>query len=222
MLVFALPLAAQTTNFDKFRQQQNAKFEKFKTDSQAEWDAYRQKMNNEFADFMRQAWETFPVHQADKPKEEQPLPPVIYNEPDEEPVEEDVIIEEPEPTPTPQPKVDSPKTPLPKVQTTPAPEPKQIPVQPKFVVVPKPAPAPEPIAPVQPKEEIPFKRVSLAYYGTIITIGFPATDDLKIKALKENALADAWKGLSDPSTISLSNLLLMLAKPTTFATGHIW
>lgn len=199
-LVFALPIAAQTTSFDKFKQQQDAKFDKFKTDSQAEWDAYRKKMNDAFADFMRQAWETFPVHQADKPKDEKPVPPVVYKEPDEEPVEEPVEegvnIEEPEPTPAPQPKVDPLKTPQPKVKITPAPQPKQIPVQPKVVVVPKPAPAPEPIAPVKPKDEIPFKRVSLAYYGTIITIGFPTADDLKIKALKENALADAWKVLS--------------------------
>ena len=199
LLGIALVAEAQSS-FDKFKQQQDSRFDKFKSDKQAEYDAFRQRANAAYADFMRQAWETFPVHQADKPEEEKPVPPVVYKEPDEEPVEEPVEegvnIEEPEPTPAPQPKVDPLKTPQPKVKITPAPQPKQIPVQPKVVVVPKPAPAPEPIAPVKPKEEIPFKRVSLAYYGTIITIGFPTADDLKIKALKENALADAWKVLS--------------------------
>ena len=69
-------------------------------------------------------------------------------------------------------------------------------MKPKVVVVPKPEPAPEPIAPVQPKEET-YKKVSVSYYGTLVTVGFPQNDNLRIKALKENAFADAWKQLSD-------------------------
>ena len=62
--------------------------------------------------------------------------------------------------------------------------------------LPAPAPAPDPIAPVKAKD-IPTKRVSIGYYGTIITIGFPADDSLHLSSLDEDAIADAWTALSD-------------------------
>ena len=200
LLVFALPLAAQTTSFDKFKQQQDAKFDKFVTDKQADYDAFRQRANEQYADFMRQAWKAFPVQDAEKPHEEEEIQPVVYEEPKPAPQPAPQPVVEPQPQqeekPVPLPKVDPISTPQHKVKTAPVPQPKQIPIQPKVVVVPQPTPAPEPLAPVQPAEEIPFKRVSLNYYGSLITIGFPTPDNLKIKALKENALADAWKLLS--------------------------
>lgn len=174
--LFILTINAQTDNFEKFKQQQNASFDQYKSDKQAEFDAYRKRVNEEYAEFMRQAWKEFPGNEAEKPKDEKTLPPVVY--------------EEPKPAPTPEPKPET--TPIPK----PKEEVKPIPVKPQVVVVPKPTPAPEPIAPVKPKEE-PYKKVTVSYYGTLITIGFPNNDDLHIKALKENAFADAWKHLSD-------------------------
>lgn len=75
-------------------------------------------------------------------------------------------------------------------------KPVEIAVKPKITVVPAPPPAPEPIAPVKPKEET-HKKVSIGYFGTVITIGFPQNDRLKLRALEENAIADAWKELSD-------------------------
>ena len=62
--------------------------------------------------------------------------------------------------------------------------------------LPAPAPAPEPLAPVQP-QEIPAKNVSIGYYGTIISIAFPADDSLHLSALDEDAIADAWTVLAD-------------------------
>ena len=61
MVLFALPIVAQTS-FDEFRKQQQADFDKFKKDSQEEYDAFRKKMNEEYAEFMRQAWKAFPAH----------------------------------------------------------------------------------------------------------------------------------------------------------------
>ena len=187
IILFTLPLiAAAQTSFDDFRKKQQAEYNQFKKNSQEEYDAFRKRMNDEYAEFMRQAWEAFPVHEAEKPKEEKPVPPVVY--------------EEPKPSPAPQPK------PQPKTEPQPAPQPQpkpqekenpvQIPVKPKVAVVPAPQPAPEPIAPVKPKEE-PYKKVSIGYYGNIITIGFPINDNLKLRALEENAIADAWKQLAD-------------------------
>lgn len=190
----ALPMMAQQDAFDKFKQQQNDKFNQFKDDKQAEFDAYRKRINEEYADFMRKAWKEFPVHEADKPIEEKEVPPIVYEEPKPAP--------QPQPTPQPQPKdEDKPQPkedikPLPSPQPTIETSPVEIPVKPKVVVVPQPTPEPEPIAPVKPKEES-FKKVSVSYFGSIVTMGFPLDDNLKLKAIDENGIADAWQLLSD-------------------------
>ena len=182
-----LPLVAQESNFDKFKQQQNSKFDQFKTDKQAEFDAFRKRVNEEYADFMRKAWESFPAHEAEKPKKEPEVKPIEF------------VEETPAPKPKPREEQRPPKedikpidTPKPTIETKPV----EIAVKPKVVVVPTPPPAPEPIAPVQPKEE-PYKKVSIGYFGSIITIGFPQNDNLKLRALEENAIADAWEQLSE-------------------------
>lgn len=181
-------MVAQQSAFNKFVQQQNDKYNQFREDKQAEYDAFRKRVNEEYAAFMRQKWETFPVHEAEKPKKEPVVEPVVY--------------ENPAPQPTPAPKEDD--KPLPKEDIKPLPTPQptidtkpvQIAVKPKVVVVPQPQPTPEPIAPVKPKEES-YKKVSIGFFGSIITIGFPSNDDLKVRALEENAIADAWEQLSD-------------------------
>ena len=158
------------TSFEDFRKRQEAEYNQFKKNSQEEFDAFRKRVNEEYAEFMRQAWETFPAHEAVKPKKEKEVPPVVYEEP------------KPTPSPTPQPTVE--------------PKPIEIAVKPQVVVVPAPQPAPEPIAPVKPKEE-PYKKVSIGYFGSIITIGFPLNENFKLRALNENAIVDAWKQLAD-------------------------
>ena len=203
IMLCALPMMmAQQSAFDKFKQQQSAQFDQakakqqeefnqFTEEQQAEFDAFRKRINEEYADFMRKTWESFPVHEAEKPVKEKEVPPVVYEEP------------KPEPAPAPKPKEEEEK-PLPREDiqpiTTPKPtiEPKPIaiPVKPVVVVVPQPEPTPEPIAPVQPKVEE-YKKVSIGYYGSIVTIGFPTNDNLKLRELKENAIADAWDQLSD-------------------------
>ena len=181
--------AQSQSSFDEFRQRQQAEFNKFKNDKQAEYDAYRKRLNEQYAEFMRKTWEAFPTHEADEPEKEKTVPPVVYNEPEPAPQPQ------PQPQPAPTPEQEPAVEPVP--QPAPEPEPKEIPVQPTVVVVPEPAPAPEPIAPVKPKEEQPMKRVSVGFYGNIVTISFPANDNLKIKSLDENSLADAWNTLSD-------------------------
>ena len=194
LLAATMPLSAQQSAFDQFKQQQSSAFDKFKMDKQAEFDAFRKRVNEEYADFMRQAWQSFPAHEAEKPKKEPVVKPIEYVE-----------------TPAPQPKPKAEEQPKPQEDQRPPKEdikpvptskptidtkPVQIAVKPKVVVVPTPQPAPEPIAPVKPKEE-PYKKVSIGYFGNVVTIGFPQNDNLKLRALEENAIADAWKQLSD-------------------------
>lgn len=65
-----------------------------------------------------------------------------------------------------------------------------------IIIIPEPQPTPAPIAPVKAQPAA-YKRVTIAYFGTLITIGFPNDDDLTLAALDEDAVADAWTKLSD-------------------------
>ncbi len=227
IIVAAMPslFAQRSDDFQKYRQQMHKDFNDFKQKTQEEYDAFRKQMNEDYANFMRNAWKPYQSHEAEKPKEEKTLPPVVYKEPapapapkpqpkpkdeskptpDVKPQGETKPVPDNKPTPDvkpqgetkPQPKPDT----KPQEQTAPPtnPKPAQIPVQKDVVVVPPPAPAPEPIAPVKPKEDTPTKKVSVSYYGTLLTLPFPANETLKLKALNENALADAWQQLSKPA-----------------------
>ena len=223
---------AQDDAFEQFRKAQQAQFNSFKDDKQAEFDEFRRRVNEQYAEFMRQAWEQFPEQPAEEPQEEEPVPPVVYQEPvpapqpqpkvepelepkvepepvapvgpepepeptpEPQPVAPVVPEPEPEPAPAPRPQIDALDRPQSQIQTAPAPVAHEIPVKPVIIIVPEPTPAPEPIAPVKPKEEMPYKNVSISYYGSIVTVAFPTADVLKIRALKEGDLADAWKMLS--------------------------
>ena len=203
-ILAALPLCAQTSAFDQFRQQQQAQFNQFKNDRQSEFDAFRRRVNEEYAEFMRRAWAEFPAQEAEQPKEEKEIPPVFYEPPTPAPQTtpdeqtttpaEQPVQQKPQPAPAEDPirkeQISSLPVPQQDIQSTP------IAVTPIPIVIPAPVPAPEPIAPVQPKEET-FKRVSIAYHGAFITIGFPQTDNFKLNGSDENAIADGWKILSD-------------------------
>ena len=84
-LMAVLPVAAQVDAFEQFRQQQAAQFNQFKSNQQAEYDAFRRRVNEEYAEFMRRAWQEFPAHEAEEPKKEPTVEPVVYEEPEPEP-----------------------------------------------------------------------------------------------------------------------------------------
>ena len=222
--VIVLPMWAQQDAFEEFRRQQQAAFNSFRNDKQAEYDNFRRECNEAYADFMRKGWDTFEGKPAVEPVKEEPLPPVVYEapkpaptpKPAPEPEPEPIVEPTPEPTLTPEAKpiVKPEPTPVvkpePKPEPTPAPEPAPVvlPIKEEIVVVPAPTPAPEPIAPVQPKPELPFKAVTIAYYGTLMSVGFPSPDNFRLSSLNENDLAEAWKRLSQPEyDITIKNAL---------------
>ena len=84
MLVFALSVAAQSTDFEKFREQQRASFSQFRDNQQDKYDAFRQRVNAEYAEFMRAAWAEFPVSEAEVPEPEPRVEPEIFDEDVEE------------------------------------------------------------------------------------------------------------------------------------------
>ena len=207
-LIAALPIAAQQDRFEQFRQQQAAQFNQFKNDRQAEFDAFRKRVNEEYAEFMRRAWSEFDAHEADVPQAEPVVPPVVFEEPTPAPTPdttpEQAQQPQPQEEPAPQPVPDEEEKPVPHedISSIPVPqqglepEPVPIAVKPTVIVIPEPVFPPEPIAPVEPKEET-YKRVSISYYGALVTIGFPEEDVFHLAGTDENSIADGWQVLSD-------------------------
>lgn len=225
LLLVSLGSYAQSKTFEEIQKRQRERFSQMKSDQQAEFDAFRKECNDRYAEFMRKNWEQFNAFPAVEPKQEKPVPPVVYQEPEPQ------LEVKPEPQlevkPEPQPEVkpeqkpeDKPEVapelkpepipePIPEPTPEPKPEPKSEPkpeakpesapilVKPEVIKIPAPAPQPQPLAPVAPKEEIPFERVSISFYGTLVSVGFPVSDDLKLKEISEKHLADTWNKLSD-------------------------
>ena len=183
---------AQVDAFQQFRQQQAAQFNQFKDNQQAEYDAFRKRVNEEYAEFMRRAWAEFPAHEADVPKEEKEVAPVVYQAPEPEPQQAPQPVQPTAPEEEPVVREEIASIPVPQDLET-----KPIAVKPTVIVIPAPAPAPEPIAPVETPKELPYKRVSVGYYGALVTIGFPENDNFRLAGSDENAIADGWKALSD-------------------------
>ena len=208
----------QSAQFNQFRNDQQAQFDAFRKKINTE---YADFMRKAWAQFSAQE----PVQPVVEPKVEpvvfeepavQPAPVVQPKpEPKPEPKAEPKVEPKPEPKAEPKPQQDLAKAPAPEPVITkedidnrpiprqsvepapvPTPTPVVIPIKETVIVLPEPTPAPEPIAPVQPKPEE-FKRVTIAYFGTLITVGFPMQDNLRLASLSEDAIADAWTQLAD-------------------------
>ena len=236
MLVFALSVAAQSTDFEKFREQQRASFSQFRDNQQDKYDAFRQRVNAEYAEFMRAAWAEFPVSEAEVPEPEERIPPVIFDEDVEEiengklkiengETEEGVEAQETEAEAQTNwsfsfggakseeesqksTRSDRPEERKVKSQREERGKSREIKAEGKVAVVPKATPAPAPIAPVAVSKTADRKDIEISYYGRTITIGFPLTDRLRLQGLNEDALADAWTLLAGkPYDISVKTAL---------------
>lgn len=173
-----IALQAQSRSFEEFQKQQNARFNQFKQDKQAEFDAFRNKQNERYAEFIKKNWGKFHGQQAVEPKEEKPVPPVIYDTaPSSQPIPEA-----------------EPATP--------------ILVEEDIVPIHQPLPQPEPIAPVEPKKDESYKTYAISFYGTLVSVGFPRQKEFCLHGIDEEYLANAWTELSSPEyDITLNNVL---------------
>lgn len=212
-------------SFEDFQKQQNQQFNDFSKKKQAEYDTFRKAMNERYAEFMRNSWAAVKAIPMVQPEEEKPIEPIIYKQDNQPEIE-------PENKPNIQPKVE-PKNDRQENKYTEEDseedleveeeveeeleeeldedldiEENSIPIKEDVILVPMPLPLPEPIAPVVPKEDIAHKIVSISFYGTLVSVGFPTSDDLQITNLSENALADTWILLSDEKyDITVSNVI---------------
>ena len=206
MILLVGTVLAQSQSFDEWRRQQMEEFNSFKSEQQAEYDAFRKQVNEEYADFMKQMWKEYKGEEAEEPVKEKEVKPVMMEEvpanevpkQDQQLAQDDQKQEEERK----QEHIEVIKVPIGTFT------PKPIPVQQEVAIVPKPEPAPEPIAPVVPSEKKPYKKAAISFYGTLVSVGFPDPDNFKLKALKEEALAEAWKELSDEKyDVTVSNAI---------------
>ncbi len=234
VVLFAGSAAAQMS-YEEYRKQQQAQYRQFKSERQAEYDAFRKRINEEYSDYMKKRWENYVAEPAEEPTKEKLVAPVVFEEKDEQPEqsvpgkdEQGGKIEQ-QPVNQEQAKAEQQEgedkeeqaqneekdnRQQEKATIIKAPigtfTPKPIAVQKDIVIVPKPQPAPEPIAPVEPDEQQPHKTVAVSFYGTMMSIGFPDPDEFKVPELKEAALAEAWKQLSNEKyDITVNNALAL-------------
>jgi hypothetical protein len=223
--------------FEDFQKQQNQQFDDFSQKKQAEYDSFRKAMNERYAEFMRNSWAAVKATPMVLPEEEKPIEPIIYkqnNQPEIEPeikpniqpevkpkndrkenkdtedeqeenLEEDLDVDE-------NPKEDQEENLEEDIDENLNEdleiEEHSIPIKEDVILIPMPLPLPEPIAPVVPKEDIAHKIVSISFYGTLVSVGFPTSDDLQLTNLSENTLADTWLQLSDEKyDITVNNVI---------------
>ncbi len=79
-ILFFWPLSAfaQQQTYEQYKAEQQAKIAKHKSAKQKEYDVYRQKLNTEYAAFMKQKWQEFKSFEAKKkPKDQDPPTPAV-------------------------------------------------------------------------------------------------------------------------------------------------
>ena len=195
--------------FDEFRERINKDFNDTKKRNDSTYRAFRDKINAQYAEFLKEIWvEAAPQPAIPEPKEDKPVPPQPYiaPTPDTIPVAPAPKPEPVAPAPTPQPVIPVPvpepviptpvePAPVPDtisvepVPTVPAPD--TIPTEPEPVVdtVPAPAPKPEPVAPAPKPEPIPEALPAptprLIPFDVVITAPKPEIQPLPITPIYE-------------------------------------
>lgn len=100
---------ASAQTFEEYRQQAQADFHAYKTEEIRKFKTYRDKVNAEFAEYMRRAWPEYKVQPAEPvPPRPEPPKPVVKDpdaEPSNDPIPFDNILPTPAPVLPPQPVV---------------------------------------------------------------------------------------------------------------------
>lgn len=166
MAMLAALVSGQTDAYEAFRKQQLERFATFSDSQQAEYNAYRRRLNEEYARFMEESWERFVAMEAVEAVREVDVPPVVYEEKKGTAISSDAFLNF-----------------------------IAIPLKDEVVKLLAPSEQPEPIAPIAAKE-IESEVESVAFYGTLVSIPFPKEEAWSIAQISEKPLAKAWRALS--------------------------
>lgn len=169
-------------SFQEFNAERQKRFDAFKEQKQKEFDEFRRKRNEEFAKYIREGWVRVDVKPVLPAPKDDVVPPVVKPKDDVRPTEPvpvpfDEIIPAPKPVPQPEP------------------------VDPIFEISEDTPPVtPGPVDPI--KEEVPkpkFRHVDFSFFGTPVSVRIDEKARLKLTAIDENSIADAWLALSEDS-----------------------
>ena len=215
----------QRSEFETWRQQAEGEYKAFVTKNERDFQEYREKINADFAEFMKRSWEKVPVSQAiPAPKSPDPVTPPEAK-PGQKPTADPLPFAKVTPLPTPRPQPQpaapirrpdpqpKPVTHIPTPVTPPAaaPIPKQATPQPPVTPIPKQStpqaatPDPIPVTPPKPQTVIPAPKpvmppektaFSFLFYGTECTVTLDDTMRFSLADTSEQSVAEAWKILS--------------------------
>lgn len=185
ILLCFFPVLATAQSFEDYKRQQQAKYNSYVQQKTEEFRAYRDRVNAEYADFMRRSWTREEVQPAmPLPKRPEPPKPVVKNPvviPEFEPIPfEDIVI----------PKVPDFKKPQPIIPLDELEQlGKNVPDKPLEDV--KPQKEDKPTENVKP-EEFAFK-----WCGKTWNVPLDNQHRFRLKSVSEGNVADAWKILSE-------------------------
>lgn len=114
-LCISLLLGCGALSAQSFEEQ----FRAFQQSARDDYESFRDKANERYAEFMRQAWEYYQAAPALPEPEDDPVPPVPYEDDEQKEEDKEVIIEEVIPTPAPEPQPE----PIEPIKPEPQPEP---------------------------------------------------------------------------------------------------
>lgn len=103
---FVVCSAQSANDYNEFRQKMLNEYGKTKSEMRKDYDSFRSRVNADYANFLRKAWDEGKViAPIPKPKEDTPVPPVVFEDSkDTTIVEMDIVpIVKPQPMPSPQP-----------------------------------------------------------------------------------------------------------------------
>ena len=191
--------------FDEFRERINKDFNDTKKRNDSTYRAFRDKINAQYAEFLKEIWvEAAPQPAIPEPKEDKPVPPQPYIAPTPEPVipapveptpVPDTISVEPVPTvpapaPKPEPVAPAPK-PEPIPEALPAPTPRLIPFD-VVITAPKPEIQPLPITPIYEIPQDDTEWFEFTFYGTTCKVRLDSRHKFTLASTSNDAIAAQW------------------------------
>ena len=184
MAIILCSVSTFAQDIDKYHEYL-ASFKKYKQESSEEFETYREKINAEYAEYMRQAWSQYNIHAA-TPIPQRPEPPTpVVKDPQDTPLNEARPLE-----------IDIPKsipisTPKPSIVSTPQAQQERKPV-------------------VVPKVRCKNQYFTFDFYGTPCKINADESYRITLNEVSNDAIADAWESMSSQKYYDLVDELLEL------------
>lgn len=182
--------ALNAQDFNELRRQSKANFARQAADARTGFSDFRRQANARYAENMKNFWKLVNGDPAVPVPDNDNVPPVIFSEDDVVPQGDVPVVPEPTPEPEPAPQPEPAPEPIPEPIPAPAPAPAPQPV-------PAPQPAPRPVPAPAPAPQPAVKTASIEYYGTPVTVRYPAEGFPQLLSAKESDVAAMWMELSD-------------------------